>query len=74
MGDPPPKNLALKNHVSAQAILQNFMLERLLERISLSKHKDIIILKGGMLIASMVGINSSLTPSPNNSTNLYNFL
>ena len=31
------KNMALKNHVPAQAILQNFMLERLLERISISK-------------------------------------
>lgn len=28
------KNLAVKHHVSAQAVLQNFMLERLLERIS----------------------------------------
>lgn len=55
------KNLALKNHVPAQAVLQNFMLERLLERISLSKYKDILILKGGMLIASMVGINNRTT-------------
>ena len=55
------KNLALKNHVPAQAILQNFMLERLLERISLSKYKDMVILKGGMLIASMVGISSRTT-------------
>src|SRR3972149_2347465 len=55
------KNLALINHVPAQAILQNFMLERLLERISISKYKDMIVLKGGMLIASMVGINSRTT-------------
>jgi predicted nucleotidyltransferase component of viral defense system len=55
------KNLALKNHVPAQAVLQNFMLERLLERISISKYKDMIILKGGMLIASMVGINNRTT-------------
>ncbi len=27
------RNLALKNRVSAQSVLQNFMLERLLERI-----------------------------------------
>ena len=50
------KNLALKNKIPAQAVLQNFMLERLLERIALSKYKDILILKGGMLIASMIGI------------------
>ena len=55
------KNLALKNHVPAQAVLQNFMLERLLERISISKYKDRLILKGGMLIASLVGINSRTT-------------
>ena len=55
------KNLALKNHVPAQTVLQNFMLERLLERISLSKYKDKVILKGGMLITSMVGINSRTT-------------
>ena len=55
------KNLALMNHVPAQAVLQNFMLERLLERISISKYKDMVVLKGGMLIASMVGINSRTT-------------
>ena len=55
------KNMALKNHVPAQAILQNFMLERLLERISISKYKDQVILKGGILIASMVGMSSRTT-------------
>jgi predicted nucleotidyltransferase component of viral defense system len=55
------KNLALINHVPAQAVLQNFMLERLLERISISKYEDMFVLKGGMLIAAMVGINSRTT-------------
>jgi len=55
------KNLALKNHIPAQAVLQDFMLERLLERISLSRYKDMIILKGGMLIASLVGIGNRTT-------------
>ncbi len=55
------KNLAVKNHIPAQAVLQNFMLERLLERISVSKYKNKIVLKGGMLIASMVGIHSRTT-------------
>lgn len=55
------KNLVLKNKIPAQAVLQNFMLERLLERISVSKYKDIFILKGGMLIASMIGIGSRTT-------------
>ena len=55
------KNLALKNHIPAQAVLQSFMLERLLERISVSKYKEKFVLKGGMLIASMVGINNRTT-------------
>jgi len=55
------RNLALENHIPAQAVLQNFMLERLLERISLSKYRDQLILKGGMLIASLVGIDSRTT-------------
>lgn len=55
------KNLALKNHIPAQAVLQNFMLERLLERISVSKYREAFILKGGMLIASMVGIANRTT-------------
>ena len=50
-----------ENKIPAQAVLQNFMLERLLERISVSKYKDIFILKGGMLIASMIGIGSRTT-------------
>ncbi len=37
------------------------MLERLLERISVSKYKEMFVLKGGMLIASMVGINNRTT-------------
>ncbi len=55
------KNLALKNKIPAQAVLQNFMLERLLERVVTSDYKDKIILKGGMLIASMIGIGSRTT-------------
>lgn len=55
------KNLATRNHVPAQAVLQTFMLERLLERISQSRYKDMIVLKGGVLIASLVGISSRTT-------------
>ena len=55
------KNLALKNHIPAQAVMQNFMLERLLERISISKYQETFILKGGMLIASLVGVGSRTT-------------
>jgi hypothetical protein len=55
------KNMALEYRVPAQAVLQNFMLERFLERISLSKYKDKIVLKGGMLIAALVGMDNRTT-------------
>ena len=54
-------NIAKENKVSAQSILQTYMLERLLERISVSEYKDNFILKGGMLISAMIGIDSRTT-------------
>lgn len=45
------KNLAKEKNMSAQIVLQNYMLERLLERISVSKYHDNFILKGGFLLA-----------------------
>lgn len=54
-------NLAKKNHVAANTILQNYMLERFLERIALSEYRDNFILKGGFLIAAMVGIDMRST-------------
>lgn len=37
------------------------MLKRLLERISLSEFKDKFILKGGMLVAAIVGVDMRST-------------
>lgn len=54
-------NIAKENKVSAQSVLQTYMLERLLERISVSKYRDNFILKGGMLISAMLGIDSRTT-------------
>lgn len=54
-------NIAKESKVSAQSILQTYMLERLLERISISKYKDNFILKGGMLVSAMLGIDSRTT-------------
>ena len=55
------KNIAKEKHISAQLVMQNFMLERLLERISISKYQRNFILKGGFLIAAMVGIDTRAT-------------
>lgn len=55
------KKLAKENQISAQLVLQNYMLERFLERVSLSPYRDNYIIKGGFLISSMVGLNSRAT-------------
>ena len=55
------RNLSKEKSVQAEIILRNFMLERLLERISLSPFRDKFILKGGMLVAAMVGIDTRST-------------
>jgi len=55
------RNIAAAHHISAQAVLQNYMMERLLERISLSTYKDKFVLKGGILVAALVGLHSRTT-------------
>lgn len=50
------RNLARKKDMSAQVVLQNYMFERFLERLSKSTYHDHFILKGGLLIASLVGL------------------
>lgn len=55
------KNIAAEKHISAQLVMQNYMLERLLERISLSPYRQYFILKGGFLIAAMVGLDTRAT-------------
>ena len=55
------KNMAKEKKISAQLVLQNYMLERFLERVSLSPYRENFIIKGGFLIASMVGLGSRAT-------------
>lgn len=55
------KNIAKKMNLKPQEILQIFMFERLVERLSVSKYKENFILKGGLLIASMIGIAERTT-------------
>ncbi len=55
------KNKAAEKHISAQLVMQNYMLERLLERISLSPYKNNFILKGGFLISTIVGLDTRAT-------------
>lgn len=55
------KKKAEENNISSQLVMQNYMMERLLERISLSPYRKNFILKGGFLIAAIVGLNSRTT-------------
>lgn len=55
------RNLSKKNFADAQILMRNYMMERLLERISVSDYKDKFILKGGMLVAAMVGLDARST-------------
>ena len=55
------RNIAKKNNLLPQEILQMFLFERILERLSVSKYKDNFILKGGLLISSIIGITERTT-------------
>ncbi|MCD8124422.1 MAG: nucleotidyl transferase AbiEii/AbiGii toxin family protein [Lachnospiraceae bacterium] len=55
------RNLSKKKSADAQVLMRNYMMERFLERISLSEYRDKFILKGGMLVAAMVGLDARST-------------
>ena len=55
------RHLAKGDSARAQILLRNYMMERFLERVSLPEYRDKLILKGGMLVASMVGLDSRST-------------
>jgi predicted nucleotidyltransferase component of viral defense system len=55
------RNIANEKDISAQVVLQNYIFERFIERLSKSKYKNNFILKGGILIASIVGIENRST-------------
>ena len=54
------RNLSKKKSADAQILMRNYMMERFLERISLSEYKNQFILKGGMLVAAMVGLDATI--------------
>jgi predicted nucleotidyltransferase component of viral defense system len=55
------KNLAKEKNISSQVLLRNYMMQRLLLKIANSDYKNNFILKGGMLVANLVGIGSRST-------------
>ena len=55
------RSMAAKKNLRAQEILQMFLFERILERLAKSNYKNNFILKGGLLISSMIGISERTT-------------
>jgi predicted nucleotidyltransferase component of viral defense system len=55
------KDYAKDKGVPAQLMMQNYLLERLLERIAFSKWRNHVVIKGGMLISSLIGVESRTT-------------
>lgn len=55
------RNIAKQKSIPAQVILQNYMFERLLVRLSASSYREKFVLKGGMLVAAIVGLDNRAT-------------
>ena len=55
------RNMAKGDSGKSQLLIRNYAMERFLERVTLSKYKDNFILKGGMLVSSMVGLDNRAT-------------
>ena len=55
------RNISKNKGIPAQVVFQNYMFERLLIRLSKSAYKDKFVLKGGMLVAAIVGLDNRAT-------------
>ena len=55
------RNKSNGDSAKAQIIIRNYIMERFLERVSVSKYNNQFIFKGGMMISSMVGIDNRST-------------
>ena len=55
------RNIAAKKNLRPQEVLQMFLFQRVLERLANSNYRNNFILKGGLLISSMLGISERTT-------------
>ena len=55
------RNIAISKNLRSQEVLQMFFFERFLERLFGSEYKYNFIIKGGLLISSMIGIDNRTT-------------
>ena len=66
------RNKSHGDNAKAMTLIRNFGMERFLERMSLSKYSGNLILKGGLLIASMVGLDNRATMDIDTTIRNYN--
>lgn len=50
------KNVAKETKADARTLMRIYMMERFLERVSMSQYKENFIIKGGILVTAMVGV------------------
>ena len=55
------RNLSAGDSRKAQTMIRNYIMERFLERVALSRYRNNFILKGGMLVAAVVGLDTRAT-------------
>ena len=55
------RNIAISKNLRSQEVLQMFFFERFLQRLSRSEYKFNFVIKGGLLISSMIGIDNRTT-------------
>jgi len=55
------RNMAKGNSTRSLIIMRNYVMERFLERLSLSEYRDKLILKGGTLVSAIVGLDTRST-------------
>ncbi|MDW7656942.1 MAG: nucleotidyl transferase AbiEii/AbiGii toxin family protein [Bacillota bacterium] len=55
------RNRSNGDSTKAQIIIRNYVMERFLERLSLSIYREKLILKGGLLVSAIVGIENRST-------------
>lgn len=66
------RNKSQGDNAKAMTLIRNFVMERFLERMSLSAYSGNLILKGGLLIASMVGLENRATMDIDTTIRNYN--
>lgn len=55
------RDMAKEDNIPHEILYQNFFFERFLERLSISNYKDKMIIKGGFLLTSLLGIENRTT-------------